>query len=513
MTAPPSPVARGFRRSLGLAAPVAAAVVLWLALAPLLAAPALPQAPAGGPTEGPAALAAGAGASSSAAGASGSPVEPRAAPESSAAISPAATASGTTSRATASARPKPASSPGARPRASGGTPAPSPAASAGAASTGLPAAIRRVDRPSATPLMKASLDRQLDKLRAKLGIPGVSAAVLFADGSMWTGTSGLADVAARTPVTPDTPFAVGSISKTFTAALVVALAGEGRIGLDTSVRTYLPNLKIDGRITVRQLLDHTSGLNDFFLNPKIDPALLADPGRRWLPADSLAFMKKPYFAPGTGYHYSNTNYLVLGMLAEAVGGAPIADQLHARFLDPLGLTSTTYQGSEPPAAAPAHGYQFTGASVKLPAIDLTGGSSITPFTSVVTAAGGAGSIATTADDLVHWARALYGGDALAEDSLRSMLGDVARTSRYGPGAEYGLGVQSVVIEGRPSYGHSGRLLGARAVVRWLPTESMAIAVLTNQSRADPRSIASLLLRTAVVQPADCAACQGGWMQH
>ena len=214
--------------------------------------------------------------------------------------------------------------------------------------------------------MKASLDRQLDALRAKLGIPGISAAIQFADGTVWTGTSGLADVAGRRAVTPDTPFAVGSISKTFTAALVVSLAGEDRLDLDASVLTYLPNLKIDRRITVRDLLDHMSGLNDYFFHPRIDAALLAEPGRRWSAADALGYVGKPYFPPGTAYHYSNTNYLILGMLAEAVGGAPIAEQLHARFLDPLGLTGTTYQGAEPPAAAPAHGYRFAGASVKLP---------------------------------------------------------------------------------------------------------------------------------------------------
>jgi D-alanyl-D-alanine carboxypeptidase len=358
--------------------------------------------------------------------------------------------------------------------------------------------------------MKASLDRELDRLRKKLGIPGASAAVLFADGTVWLGTSGLADVAGKRPVTPDTPFSVGSVSKTFTSALILALAEDGRVRLDTPVRTYLPDLKIDRRITVRQLLDHTSGLNDFFFHPKIDAALLAKPGRKWLARDSLAYIRKPYFAPGAGYHYSNTNYLILGMLAEAVGGAPIADQLRARFLEPLGLTGTIYQGAQTSAIPPAHGYRFTGAATNLPAIDLSDGTPVAPFTSVVTASGGAGSIASTAADLVHWARALYGGSLLGERTVRSMVSDVERTAPYKPSVAYGLGVQSVVIDGRPTLGHSGRLLGARAVVRWLPTEGIAIAVLTNQSRADPRTVARALLRLAVVQPADCTACPGGW---
>jgi D-alanyl-D-alanine carboxypeptidase len=358
--------------------------------------------------------------------------------------------------------------------------------------------------------MKAALDRELGLLRAKLGIPGASAAIQFPDGTMWTGTSGFADVAARRPVTPDTPFAVGSISKTFTAALVVALAGEGRVDLDASVLTYLPSLKVDARITVRQLLDHTSGLNDFFFHPKIDAALLADPGKMWLPKDSLRYVGKPYFKPGRGYHYSNTNYLVLGMLAEAVGGAPIGEQIRSRFTIPLGLSGTVYQGAQTPTVAPAHAYRFAGTGLKLPPIDLTGSSSIVPFPSVVTAAAGAGSIATTATDLVHWARALYGGDALSEPSLRAMLGDIPRTSIYGHGIAYGLGVQSVLLDGRPTFGHSGRLLGSQAVMRWLPTESMSIAVLTNQSRTDPQAIARALLQIALTQPADCTTCPGGW---
>ena len=105
-----------------------------------------------------------------------------------------------------------------------------------------------------------------------------------------------------------------------------------------------------------------------------------------------------------------------------------------------------------------------------------------PFPSVVTAAGGAGSIATTATDLVHWARALYGGDALERAVPPGDARRRPRTSIYGHGIAYGLGVQSVLLDGRPTFGHSGRLLGSQAVMRWLPTESMSIAVLTNQSR-------------------------------
>ena len=167
-------------------------------------------------------------------------------------------------------------------------------------------------------------------------MPGVSVAIIFPDGTTWVGTSGMADVAARTPVTPDTAFAIASISKTFTAALILALVDEGRIDLETAGRRRTcPSSRSTAGITVRQLLDHTSGLHDFFFHPAIDKALLLDDrvGAGTRPRRS-GTSGKPYFKPGQGWHYSNTNYLVLGLLAERVGGAPLADQLRDALLRP-----------------------------------------------------------------------------------------------------------------------------------------------------------------------------------
>ena len=354
--------------------------------------------------------------------------------------------------------------------------------------------------------MRRTLDAWLSRLRARAGIPGVSAAIIFPDGSMWVGASGLADVAAKRQVGPDTAFAVASISKTFTAALILALVEDGRIALDVPVVTYLPELVIDRGITVRQLLDHSSGLRDFFFHKNIDAALLKEPGRRWDAADALRYVGKPYFKPGTGWHYSNTNYLVLGMLAERVGGASVAVQLRERFIDPLGLSDTYYQAVEQPHSPTSHGYRFSGAGRKWPPIDLSDGTTVVPFTSVVTAAGAAGSIATSAGDLARWARALYGGTVLGPQMRVAMLAHVLRTTAYEPSTGYGLGVQVVTVDGHATLGHSGRLLGFSAVMRWLPHEGVAIAVLTNQSRTDPDVVLRELLRIGLQQPSDCSTC-------
>ena len=380
-----------------------------------------------------------------------------------------------------------------------GTPTPTPTGTPTPTPTPLPVTIEE---------RRAALSATLQRLRAAYGIPGISAAMTFPDGTTWVAKAGFADIARHRVVTPSTEFAAGSISKTFTATLILRLAEDGRLSLDASVRTYLPKLVIDPGITVRQLLDHTSGLDDFFSHAAIDKALLARPARPWSAADSLKYVAKPYFRPGAGWHYSNTNYLVLGMVAEAVGRAPLARQLRQAFFDPLGLHDTVYQWVEKPRGPLAHGYRFSSSNPRQKGIDVSDGTAVIPFTSVVTASGGAGSIATTASDLVRWARALYGGSVLRPETLASMVADAATTTALKSSVPYGLGVQVVTIDGRQAMGHSGRLLGFRAVMRWLPAEGIAVAVMTNQSRTDPNVLVRDLLRSVigVPSPPPCPEC-------
>ena len=428
---------------------------------------------------------------------------PSASPLSSASASPSAGSPDATASPTVA--PAATSRPTATPL-SGSLPTSRPAASPSQVPTRPAIELPETAPPSGTPATLRALSLRLDSLRATYGLPGVSAAILFADGSSWEGTSGLADVDAGRAVTPDTEFAVASISKTFLAALILVLADEDQIDLEAPVTTYLPDLAIDPAITVHQLLDHTSGLHDYFYDPDIDKALLADRTRAWTAQDALAYVGKPYFKPGKGWHYSNTNYVVLGMLAEAVGKAPLAEQLHARFLTPLGLDHTHYQGVDDPLGPLARAYRFNGPELGEPPVALTDGTDIVPFTSVVTAAGSAGSIASTAEDLATWAKALYGGHVLPPATLAAMIADAEITAPFKPSIPYGLGVQEATIDGRPTLGHSGRLLGSRTVVRWLPGEGMAIAVLTNQSRNDPNLVARALLRVVLGSPPTCTSC-------
>jgi D-alanyl-D-alanine carboxypeptidase len=369
-------------------------------------------------------------------------------------------------------------SPGASAAPSTSSPPPPSAGSSAVPSVALQAAVARFVRRS--------------------GTPGISVTVRWSDGRTWTGTAGFADLRHRTPVRPDTAFAIASMSKTFTAAVILQLVEEGRIGLEDSVDRYLPGQHLDRRITVRMLLDHTSGLYDVFLAPGIDAALQSAPARRWTVARALGYKLKRYFAPGRGWHYSNTNYLVLGLLAERVTGHSLASEIHRRFLAPLRLARTWTQVREPPLAPVAHGYVVSGSRKTVHQRDLSDGTAAAPFTSVVTAIDGAGSVASTSADLAAWAADLYGGRVLSTATLGTMVADQQRTVAYIPGVLYGLGVQLYAVGPWTTLGHSGRLLGFRGQMRYVPATGTSIAALTNQSRTDVAPLIRQLL--AIVLP-------------
>ena len=343
----------------------------------------------------------------------------------------------------------------------------------------------------------AALQRRLDKWRIGHGVPGVSVAILTNDGRSWLGASGLANVAAGTAMTPDTGFALASISKTFTAAVVLQLIGEGKLKVDEHVAPLLPAFNIDKRVTVRELLDHTSDLNDFFSNPKIDRQLQSNPGATWTAKRAWRFVPPGPIRPGKTWAYSNTNYMLLGQLVEQVTGHPLADEIRARLLDPLKLENAWYQAAEEPKAPLSVGYELRPGATGPIAKPVARPSDIMPFRSVVTAAGGAGSIAATAEDTARWMQAFAGGKVLSPAMQTAMLGDLAYTRALHARITYGLGIQLVSIDGHLALGHSGRYIGYRNVVRYLPSEGVTIAVLTNQGDVDPAVIAAALLKISL----------------
>jgi D-alanyl-D-alanine carboxypeptidase len=298
-------------------------------------------------------------------------------------------------------------------------------------------------------------------------------------------------------MTTGTAFALASISKTLTAGVVLQLVEEGALSLDQRVAPLLPAYDLNRKITVRQLLDHTSGIPDYFLNAKIDRPLQIDKEASWTLEQAWAYVAPPQkrYRPDRVWLYSNSNYLLLDELVEAVTGRSLAREVRDRILDPLSMESSWYQAVEEPRATGTIGYRLlpaTGGGLRAaPVAKLT---DVMPFRSVVTAAGGAGSIAGTAFDTARWMRAYAGGDVLGPGIQGEMLADVAHTKALNAEIPYGLGIQALPIAGRRALGHSGRFLGFRNVVRYLPGEGVTIAVLTNQGAQDPARIAEGLLR-------------------
>ncbi len=347
-----------------------------------------------------------------------------------------------------------------------------------------------------TASVSSALTARLAQLRSSYGIPGIEATIIFPDGTSWRAHAGFRNYGARVPVANSTPFAIASVSKTFLAALVIQLSNEGRFGLDDRLLTYLPTANVKSAVTIRELLDHTSGVYDFFSNSKIDKAILGCRTCIWTPAKSLAYLKTSYFAPGTGWAYSNSNYVLLGQLVEKLTGTSYATLLKQRFFDPLGLISTYVQVKQPAPYTVANSYRFYTSSNKEKPTPLYDGTGISPFRSLTTAAGAAGAIASSARDLAIWARALYSGQVLGTGGLTQML-DFATAMPYRSAVPYGLGVQQYSVEGRIAYGHGGRLMGARSAIRYLPTEGVSIAVVINTDRGDPAVIANSLLKIAL----------------
>lgn len=334
------------------------------------------------------------------------------------------------------------------------------------------------------PALASTLQAELDDSVTVLGYPALAAAVILPDGSSWSGAAGMADVANAIPATPDTAFAVASITKTFVAGLMLMLAHDGILSLDDPLARWLPELAGDARfradrVTVRQLLDHTSGIAEYRDDPSCTAIFEAHAARAWTPQDVISCVGSPTFAPGADWSYSNTNYILAGMVVERATGSTVASQMRLRIFTPLGLARTVLQPEERPGSPVAHAYSAwvpTG-TPEAPA-DPWDGTGLTPNAALSAAAWTAGGIASTVPDIARWAAALYGGRVLDPASLREML-DFERIAGLPSGGTYGLGVMRWLEEGGLAIGHAGGQVGFQSLMWYLTKQGATLVVLTN----------------------------------
>lgn len=330
-----------------------------------------------------------------------------------------------------------------------------------------------------------TLDYVFDSISEISSIKGFNAALLLPDGSYWKRSSGLsAQLPATQGLTTDHLMGMGSISKTFVAATILLLYEDGLLALDDSIGQYVgPYPNVPGVVTIRQLLSHRSGINDY-INENIATveAWAAAPDSIWN-ADTLLnhYVLGPNFPVGTEWSYSNTNYLLASRIIENITGQPWYEVVRARVIDPLALTHTFAYPWETPGAQPfSHVWA-----------DIDGNGTVEDFQGVglpveglFSIAGSGGCLISTPEDLARFSERIYGGHLLQPATLAEMQTDYLQSP--GSGAQYGLGTASFPLPlDLENWGHDGDLL-YKSVAFYFPTEQISLAVQQNDDRShDP----------------------------
>jgi len=305
---------------------------------------------------------------------------------------------------------------------------------------------------------------------------GVSVSVILPDGEKWVGVSGVSY--GSISITSDMPFGAGSITKNFTAATILKLAEEGELNLDDSLYAWLPSYpNVDSTITLRQLLNHTSGLNDIADNHDFWVGMFQDPSKLWTPEDVIiAFNIEPVFPKGADWNYSTTGYILLRMIIQKITGSDVCSAYKNLFFIPFDLTNTFASKGEELPAGTAHGWY-----------DLDNDGNYDDFFTwprTAFASGICGEVFSTAEDLAKWARALYHDKSvLNQGSLDQMLtfhspctGEEFFCAGYGLGA---FRFNPDLVTGLEAIGHSGNAPGYAAASIYLPDYNVCLGFVDN----------------------------------
>jgi len=293
----------------------------------------------------------------------------------------------------------------------------------------------------------------LDSACAKNKIKGVSAAVLVPGMGVWKGSYGVSHGTEK--ITTDTWLPIGSNTKTFTTAIMLQLQQEGKLSLDDTIGKWIQNVpNVSGQITIRQMLNHTSGLYNFTNNPAFSAALNADFTKFWQPEDDLQFISTPSFAPGTGWEYSNSGFILAGMIISKVLNEPFHEALYKRILSPRGYQKTVLFPQQSLGGTVPHGWSVAASGgTKLEDIQEEYAYDITAFQSM---AHSAGAIISTAEDNVHFWDDLMTGKIVNTTSLNEMMTTVSTGGSF----KYGLGMfRYNNVNGRVGYCHGGTCFG------------------------------------------------------
>ncbi|MGB6369895.1 MAG: serine hydrolase domain-containing protein [Atribacterota bacterium] len=323
--------------------------------------------------------------------------------------------------------------------------------------------------------IEEKLQKVLDDGISKYDVRGVSAAVIFPDQKVWKGVSGISHDTVS--IKSDMLFAIGSITKNVVAALTLKLAEEGMLSLEDPLSKWLPRYPyVDSTITIGQLLNHTSGIYMFWDNQEIWDDLKKDRTKVWTPEEVLSYIKEPHYAPGQGWRYSNTNYLLLAMIVTKATGSNLSTEFNKYFWNPLNINNAYLSIEEdiPSNQAHVYGDNFNNDGSNL---DLT----FLPRASHESITYGSAGLFMTAEDLAHWCNALFEGEVLHRESINEMLKFV--DIGFGPRKRgYGLGVELYmrrISSGERAIGHSGANIGTSVYMVHLPEHHFTVVVMIN----------------------------------
>ncbi|MBX3118838.1 MAG: beta-lactamase family protein [Fimbriimonadaceae bacterium] len=352
------------------------------------------------------------------------------------------------------------------------------------------------------------LEPTIEKVRARLldlykeaDMPGISVAFVLEDGRSGAASAGYASLETKAGLQPLDRMLSGSVGKTFVSAIALQLVAERKLNLNDKLSKHLGSeiwfkrLPNSGSITLKSLMNHTSGIPEHVLMPEFIATLKGNSDKVWKPADLVMFVlgKDPLFEVGKGWSYADTNYVLLGMAIEKVTKEPLFDLIATRLLEPLALTDTAHANS-----ARINGLVPGYAGRNNPFVPA--GSVLTdgklPFNPQMEYAGG--GLVTTPADLARWAKFLYEGKTFPPKLMKDLLTTVHANGRIE--GDYGLGVEVRNSTWGKTWGHDGWFPGYLSSVIYLPDKKVSIAVQinTDDMRAAKRSPYAYALEVAKV---------------
>lgn len=358
------------------------------------------------------------------------------------------------------------------------------------------------------PIDPVALQSVVEGVAKELLLPGAMVLLHTSQGDFVFGY-GTTELGVANPPRADTRFRAASNTKTMTAAVIVQLAQEGKLRFDNPISKYVQDVPNGDNITIGQLLKMRSGLYNYTNAPELAESLDKDPTKVWTSGElrAIAFKRPPLFAPGAKYDYCNTNYLLLGLVAEKIEGQPLASIFQNRLFGPIGMKNTALPAATSNAIPEpySHGYLYGSSSYAL--VDAPYPADLQAAAKAGTLkpnddtgqnpsyAWAAGGIISTADDLATWMRALVGGKIFDADYQRQWIDSPEPVDPNNPkGQRYGYGISLITFGPNKLYFHGGEMPGYNSFMGYDPVNDVTLIVWTSLTVSlDGRSPANTLM--------------------